>query len=431
MANQRQRSSSPIDPEADRALIAPEDIVRILQNNEYVNLSSVRVQHTIVREILRAHPLAYAVTATAEVPGIYLQQFWKTAVLDTRFVYISDLGDVDGPGVPLLEDLAYMRRLVGFLQHFYLLTLRVSGTRYTNSNTFIVSISCILSVLKECGANEDEQLRKMAFKMRGKFDKYWGDITKFNLLYFDLCDKALSELFDEYKRIHSDSSSKNESASPYVSQFDTSFETGLFGNNSDAISILREKRIAEVKRMRVKSGEANYLNSAEFSVLDWWKKRSPYFPILSLLARDILAIPISTVASESTFSTEGRVLDSFRSSLNPTTVCFVMYRFVSESILLTVSSLKLVSSKSVDFGSRNFVSKIDITLSGESLNRDSRFGLPESVVLGHLKWVSPPVFQVKSDWSQPQRHENHRVSGSPHRASCSLALTVSIKREAM
>ncbi|KAJ9544368.1 hypothetical protein OSB04_024075 [Centaurea solstitialis] len=66
MANQRERPSSPIDPEADRALIAPTDIVPILQNNEYVNLSSVRVQHTIVREILRAHPISYAMTATAE-----------------------------------------------------------------------------------------------------------------------------------------------------------------------------------------------------------------------------------------------------------------------------------------------------------------------------------------------------------------------------
>jgi len=35
------------------------------------------------------------------------------------------------------------------------------------------------------------------------------------------------------------------------------------------------------------------------------------------MVRDVLATPISTVASESAFSTRGRVLDVFRSYLNP------------------------------------------------------------------------------------------------------------------
>ncbi|GJZ23904.1 zinc finger BED domain-containing protein RICESLEEPER 2-like protein [Tanacetum coccineum] len=59
---------------------------------------------------------------------------------------------------------------------------------------------------------------------------------------------------------------------------------------------------------------------ADKHLYDIAKVNSQRFPILSLMARDVLAIPISTVASESVFSTSGRVLDSYRSSLGDKTI---------------------------------------------------------------------------------------------------------------
>ena len=44
---------------------------------------------------------------------------------------------------------------------------------------------------------------------------------------------------------------------------------------------------------------------------------SDRFEVLGRMARDILVILVSTVASESTFSTEGRVVDLSRCSLAP------------------------------------------------------------------------------------------------------------------
>ncbi|KAK5804141.1 hypothetical protein PVK06_031790 [Gossypium arboreum] len=61
------------------------------------------------------------------------------------------------------------------------------------------------------------------------------------------------------------------------------------------------------------------LNS-QIDVLDYWSKSSVRYNELSLLAYDLLAIPISTVASESAFSMGKKVITLLRSSLKPKTV---------------------------------------------------------------------------------------------------------------
>lgn len=52
-------------------------------------------------------------------------------------------------------------------------------------------------------------------------------------------------------------------------------------------------------------------------MLNWWKVNGGKYKVLSNVAKDILAILISTVASESAFSTGGQILDPFQASLNP------------------------------------------------------------------------------------------------------------------
>ncbi|CAN0830008.1 Putative AC transposase [Linum grandiflorum] len=60
--------------------------------------------------------------------------------------------------------------------------------------------------------------------------------------------------------------------------------------------------------------------SVDFDILNWWKANSTKYPTLSLIARDVLAIPISTVASESAFSAGGRLISAQRSRLHVKTV---------------------------------------------------------------------------------------------------------------
>ncbi|KAI8568756.1 hypothetical protein RHMOL_Rhmol02G0225100 [Rhododendron molle] len=58
----------------------------------------------------------------------------------------------------------------------------------------------------------------------------------------------------------------------------------------------------------------------DFDILAWWKSNGLKYPTLQAIAKDALAIPVSTVASESTFSTSGRVLNPNRNRLHPKTL---------------------------------------------------------------------------------------------------------------
>lgn len=270
-------------------------------------------------------------------------------------------------GAPTSFDWKNVRTLVTFLEHFYELTLKISGTKYITANSFLDDISCIHGLLKDCLLNDDDELVNMAIQMKGKFDKYWGCPEKFNMLVFiasmldprnkfeyvdivfnemygkeegsklaKMGKEAFFELFNEYKRIYAPSPSASLSSSASITSSSLRAEKSVSSSTSEPLNRLKEKFRSELKKRKAESGVKDskselekYLTEnddddetagANFSVLKWWKVNSPRFPILSLLARDVLAIPISTVASESVFSTGGRVLDAFRSSLTPRVV---------------------------------------------------------------------------------------------------------------
>jgi hypothetical protein len=57
--------------------------------------------------------------------------------------------------------------------------------------------------------------------------------------------------------------------------------------------------------------------NGDFDIFSYWKGNEFRYPIVAAMARDVLSIPISTVALESTFSVGGRVIDQYRSLLKP------------------------------------------------------------------------------------------------------------------
>jgi hypothetical protein len=68
------------------------------------------------------------------------------------------------------------------------------------------------------------------------------------------------------------------------------------------------------KYLDLESVEGDLIN---FDILAWWKTKELTYPTLSIMARDLLTPPVSSVASESCFSAANRVLDDKRSRLAP------------------------------------------------------------------------------------------------------------------
>ena len=56
-------------------------------------------------------------------------------------------------------------------------------------------------------------------------------------------------------------------------------------------------------------------SNVKLNVLLWWRVNGSRYPILEKIARDVLAVLVFTMASESAFSTGRHIIDEYRSSL--------------------------------------------------------------------------------------------------------------------
>lgn len=91
--------------------------------------------------------------------------------------------DMEGfGGIPEKEDWESVERLVKFLEHFYNLTKKISGSWYVTSNILLPEISDLYTKMKKLSLDKDVAIKAMALRMIKKFDKYWGDSKKINML---------------------------------------------------------------------------------------------------------------------------------------------------------------------------------------------------------------------------------------------------------
>ncbi|XP_074367181.1 zinc finger BED domain-containing protein DAYSLEEPER-like [Apium graveolens] len=263
-------------------------------------------------------------------------------------------------GPPKKDDWAAARMFVQFLKLFYDCTISFSSSLSITSNLFFNEMLQVHDMIKwMISSSSDVTLTNMAKEMKNKYDKYWGNYNNINYLLFvsvildprykmkyvewnikRLCDydfgkssyitsrvrETLDKLFRYYESINSRPNTSFMDNRGGAEEKET--PTGL---DMYAILMLERSRAYENDMMAEESDnnkselEIYFLDRfdpqvKELDVLLWWKVNAVKYPILSKMACDVLAVPVSTVSSESAFSTGSRVIDNFRTSLLPKTV---------------------------------------------------------------------------------------------------------------
>ncbi|KAJ9560909.1 hypothetical protein OSB04_006069 [Centaurea solstitialis] len=240
-------------------------------------------------------------------------------------------------------------KLLDILKVFKDATNSISGYEYPTSNLFLAEVQRIKVMLDKQSESPDDFVKSMVTFMKVRFDKYWGECNmlmsigtvldpRLKMRAIEIAwpkmfpsnvarenvrkvKEVMYELFDEYVRMYSsilDESGQSEFGS------NTREENG---GSSGLSELLLDVFSGETSVTHVKSELDMYLEEGcffsqdyKFDVLAWWKEKSNKYRILSRMAANILAVPITTVASEATFSAGSRVIDDYRACLAPETV---------------------------------------------------------------------------------------------------------------
>ncbi|XP_027174346.1 zinc finger BED domain-containing protein RICESLEEPER 1-like [Coffea eugenioides] len=205
---------------------------------------------------------------------------------------------------PSSEDWEKVEKVCRILEKFYTATHIISGSEYPTSNLFLPEVLKMNKLLDARVDDEDDFVRTILDprqKMRAiefAFPKTYSTYeAQENITYVR---KAIFELYDEYVAM------------------------GTSGSAGTDSSLNATSEISELVDYLDKPRQPTGQNPKDFNCLDWWKINRSAYPILSQLAADVLAIPITTVASEATFSAGTRVIDSYRASLAPEIVQTLM-----------------------------------------------------------------------------------------------------------
>lgn len=223
------------------------------------------------------------------------------------------------------------------LKVFYTATQVVSGSSYPTSNLYFHEIWNVKILLEKEASVKDQVIQSMVKAMQEKFNKYWTESYvansipvifdprfKYGFIEFRLEQAYGSDVGDHLGKVKAalDSLFKEYSPPNQSTQGETFDDIVMEETNplADWDHHLSKKKSRPTNELDRYLQEETFPRKDDFDILQWWSIHSSKYPVLSRIARDILAVPASVVPSESAFSTGSRVISDYRSRLDSKTV---------------------------------------------------------------------------------------------------------------
>ncbi|KAL6601355.1 hypothetical protein ACP70R_044575 [Stipagrostis hirtigluma subsp. patula] len=276
------------------------------------------------------------------------------AALDYKQAFTTlDACDDNYNEAPSAEDWNKVEAACNYLKLLYDSAHSIMAAANPTSNIFFHEAWKLQLELANATGHANPIFSSIAKDMHEKFDKYWKDCSlllaiavvmdprfKMKLVEFSYSKiygveaaKYIKVVYDAVHELYKEYMAQPHQLNPaYVEQSQTNNgpvnadNTQANPSNGDGLldfdMYLSEIQCGEP----AKSELEQYLDESltprmqEFDILTWWKLNTLKFPILSKMARDVLAIPMSMVSSGSSIfsaGTETRMLDDYRSSLRP------------------------------------------------------------------------------------------------------------------
>ncbi|KAL6890323.1 hypothetical protein ACP4OV_009086 [Aristida adscensionis] len=215
-----------------------------------------------------------------------------------------------------------------FIKPIYDITCTFLRAKYKTANLYFLGVYKVYRLL-EVTKVHDNFMSSMVKDVKEKFDKYWSDYSmtlacaavfdpRYKLRLISYCFGMIYGDAEASKRV--------ESVVALLRRFLTEYENSS-GSSPVGTNVIdyhaKDDLFDGYAAPEQMSALDWYLESptvdlnTDLDVLEFWRGMSKCYPGLASLARDILAIPITTVATKSVFNVGEKVLNRRRGKLSP------------------------------------------------------------------------------------------------------------------